>query len=71
VGSWVLGIILFEKGELVEVIVSGETWYGVVYTGIPKGMYLAGEVYEVLINDEIRPVARDNIKKIYGKKKEN
>jgi len=63
---------LFEKGELVEVIVSGKTWYGVIYTGIPRGgMYMAGEAYDVLINDEIRPVVRDNIKKIHGKKKEN
>ena len=32
---------------------------------------MAGEAYDVLINDEIRPVVRDNIKKIHGKKKEN
>jgi hypothetical protein len=69
-GSWAQGIVLFEKGDLVEVIVSGKTWYGIVYTDIPRGMYLAGEVYDILINDEVRPVARVNIKKIYGKKKE-
>ena len=32
-------------------------------------MYMVGEVYEVLIDDEVRLVARDQVKKLDGKKK--
>jgi len=60
---------VFEKGELVEVKIAGKTHYGVVTTGVPRRMYMVGEVYEILIDDEVRPVVRDNIKKINGKKK--
>ena len=60
---------MFEKGELVEVEVSGKAYYGVVTTGVPRRMYMVGEVYEILIDDEVRPVVRDKIKKINGKKK--
>ena len=60
---------MFEKGELVEVKIGGKTLYGVVTSGVPRRMYMVGEVYEILIDDEVRPVVRDNIKKINGKKK--
>ena len=60
---------MFEKGELVEVKVSGKTHYGVITSGEPRRMYMVGEVYEVLIDDEVRLVIREHVKKLDGKKK--
>lgn len=54
---------MFKKGDLVEIELAGEIWYGVIMSPTSVSMHMVGEVYDVLIGNEVRQIVREKLKK--------
>ena len=61
---------LFKKGDLVEIELAGEVWYGVIMSPTSVSMHMVGEVYEVLIGNEVRQIVREKLKKATNRREE-